>query len=253
MRQLWPFIGVLILVAIVAPAAGQSRAGRTDQAKSSKDAASAKQQSRQKPKQKRMPGVTRGREAAVMAFVREHHAELADLLLYLKSNQPKEYQLAVRDLFRTSERLAQMQERDFKRYELELALWKAQCLHWGPPMGSSSNGHIRFSCLNHIDKLGNDDPTFDPAQYKRDCRRVCMAMNVVIPNVLAYLEDELPPHKKRIFDMHLKMCRDCRDYLRAYKASMNLAKLALTEEEIAPLPDVPADLVRAVLASREAP
>ena len=69
--------------------------------------------------------------------------------------------------------------------------------------------------------------------------------------ILAYLEDELPPRKKRVFEIHLKMCRECRAYLRAYQASMNLAKRALTEEEIAPLAEVPDDLVDAVLAARE--
>ena len=71
-----------------------------------------------------MPGVTPEREAAVRTFLRQHHPELADLLLYLQTSQPHEYQRAVRDLFRASERLAQIQERDYDRYELELSLWK---------------------------------------------------------------------------------------------------------------------------------
>jgi hypothetical protein len=75
-------------------------------------------------KAKPMPGVTPEREAAVRTFLRQHHPELADLLLYLQTSQPHEYQRAVRDLFRASERLAQIQERDYDRYELELKLWK---------------------------------------------------------------------------------------------------------------------------------
>src|SRR6478736_3014044 len=56
--------------------------------------------------------VTPEREAAAMAFVKQHHPELADLLTMLKAGNQKEYEKAVRELYRTSERLAQIQERD---------------------------------------------------------------------------------------------------------------------------------------------
>jgi hypothetical protein len=71
-------------------------------------------------------GVTPERQAAVMTFVQRNHAELADLLAHLKARQPAEYEGAVRELFRTTERLAQIQERDPLQYELEVALWTAQ-------------------------------------------------------------------------------------------------------------------------------
>lgn len=82
-----------------------------------------------KPKtagEKNPPGITLEREAAVMTFVKQHHPELSELLIHLKEHSPNEYQRAVRDLFRTSERLAQIQERDSLTYELELKLWKAR-------------------------------------------------------------------------------------------------------------------------------
>lgn len=82
--------------------------------------------SKTKPPAKQLPGITPAREAAVMTFVKHHHAELSELLVHLKENAPKEYDRAVRDLFRTSERLAQLQERDSQAYELELRLWKAR-------------------------------------------------------------------------------------------------------------------------------
>ena len=72
------------------------------------------------------PGLTPEREAAAMTFVRQHHAELVDLLRYLKDEEPQAYRQAVLDLFRASERLAQAQERDYERYELELAIWKTE-------------------------------------------------------------------------------------------------------------------------------
>lgn len=69
--------------------------------------------------------VTPERSAAAMTFVQQHHPELADLLVYLRDNLPNEYNKAVRELFRTSERLARLQENgDARRYNLELQIWQ---------------------------------------------------------------------------------------------------------------------------------
>lgn len=70
--------------------------------------------------------ITPEREAAVNTFVRLHHPDLVDLLAHLKANQRKEFERAVRELFRVSENLAQLQERDQERHALELRRWKAQ-------------------------------------------------------------------------------------------------------------------------------
>jgi len=79
-----------------------------------------------RPLAKEMPVFTPEREAAAITFVRTHHPELADLVAVLKERQPKEYQRALRDLFRASERLAQIHDVDKGRYELELKAWKLQ-------------------------------------------------------------------------------------------------------------------------------
>jgi len=64
--------------------------------------------------------------------------------------------------------------------------------------------------------------------------------------ILAYLDDALPPQKKFLFESHLKLCRECRAYLKAYRASV-----ALTEaQKEVPLEDVPEDLIKAALAAR---
>jgi hypothetical protein len=70
--------------------------------------------------------VTPEREAAVLNFVQRNHTELAELLAYLKSDQPEEYERAIKEIFRTTERLALIQERDPLQYELEVALWTGQ-------------------------------------------------------------------------------------------------------------------------------
>ncbi len=91
-----------------------------------------KKGARQSPKEKgRKPAapsrsVSKEHEAAVRAFVDQHHPELANLLEYLKTHQPAKHQVAVRNLFRTWERLAHFQERDPERYELEMAAWSAK-------------------------------------------------------------------------------------------------------------------------------
>lgn len=70
--------------------------------------------------------------------------------------------------------------------------------------------------------------------------------------ILAYLEDDLPPRRKSVFEFHLKVCRECRDYLAAYRASLELAKGALGQDRDHLDDDVPEDLVKAVLAARNA-
>ncbi len=70
--------------------------------------------------------------------------------------------------------------------------------------------------------------------------------------ILAYLDDELPRSKRRVFDWHIRLCKECREYLAAYIASLELTKKALATDEAASLPDVPDDLVTAVMEARKA-
>lgn len=70
--------------------------------------------------------VTAEQEAEVLAFLRQHHTELADLLGHLQRNRPAEYARAVRDIWHASERLRQVEKGDSDRYELELQSWVIQ-------------------------------------------------------------------------------------------------------------------------------
>lgn len=82
---------------------------------------------RKSPGSKSSAWVATERSAAVMTFVKQHHPELADLLVYLRDNLPDQYNKAVRDLYRTSERLARLRSNgDENRYELELLIWQTQ-------------------------------------------------------------------------------------------------------------------------------
>src|SRR6185437_12400029 len=64
------------------------------------------------------------RESAALAFVGEHHPELHGLLQQLKADNPKQYQQAILDLYRATQRLSDRKEKDPVRYELELKAWK---------------------------------------------------------------------------------------------------------------------------------
>ncbi|HET6881368.1 MAG TPA: hypothetical protein VFI31_14495 [Pirellulales bacterium] len=64
------------------------------------------------------------REQAALVLVREHHPDLVELLQRLKATKKKEYQQAVKELYRDSQRLENVRERDPERYGLELRAWQ---------------------------------------------------------------------------------------------------------------------------------
>lgn len=70
--------------------------------------------------------VTPERELAALDFAGLHHPELVKLIAPLKTSNPKEYQHAIRELFRTSERLLLIKSKDPARHDLELEAWKVQ-------------------------------------------------------------------------------------------------------------------------------
>ena len=70
--------------------------------------------------------------------------------------------------------------------------------------------------------------------------------------VLGYLDGELPARQAKVFEWHLRICRECREYLAAYKRTIEVGKAVLGPVDESVPDDVPEDLVRAVLDSREA-
>ncbi len=70
--------------------------------------------------------------------------------------------------------------------------------------------------------------------------------------ILAYLEGELPDRQQFIFELHLKVCHECRDYLAAYRRTIEISKRAFEEPDRLVTDDVPEDLVKAILAARDA-
>ena len=132
-RKRWLVAGLISLVvpALVwaeanEPAGSSAAATGSSAAATGAEAKAAKTDSPTKPAKspKRVSGFTEEREAAAMTFVRMNHPELAALLDQLKLNDIAEYQRAIRELFHSSEKLAQLQDRNPKRYPMELEAWK---------------------------------------------------------------------------------------------------------------------------------
>lgn len=69
--------------------------------------------------------------------------------------------------------------------------------------------------------------------------------------IVDYIEGELPSKQVRIFELHLKVCRECREYLEAYKRTMSVSKRSfeLSESVVDPA-SVPEDLIAAVIAAK---
>jgi len=69
--------------------------------------------------------------------------------------------------------------------------------------------------------------------------------------VLSYLDGELTNRQQSVFELHLRLCRECRDYLAAYQRAADLHR-AVFQSQDEPVPeDVPEDLIKAILDARE--
>ena len=68
--------------------------------------------------------------------------------------------------------------------------------------------------------------------------------------VQGYLDGGLPPRQVKIFEWHLRMCRECREYLAAYRRAIEIGEAMLGSAGNAVPDDVPEDLVRAIMESR---
>ncbi|QDT55048.1 hypothetical protein Pan44_30890 [Caulifigura coniformis] len=65
-------------------------------------------------------------EDAALEFAKRHHPELAKLLGPMKAASPRDYQKAIRELDRVSDRLIRMETRSPDRYAIEIELWKTE-------------------------------------------------------------------------------------------------------------------------------
>lgn len=79
-----------------------------------------------KPEQGGATALAPEREETALAFVREHHPELAVLLESLRVMKPGDYHRAINELYQVSRSLENLRQRNPRRYEVGLELWKAK-------------------------------------------------------------------------------------------------------------------------------
>jgi anti-sigma factor RsiW len=68
-----------------------------------------------------------------------------------------------------------------------------------------------------------------------------------------YIDNDLAPGERSTFDDHLAKCSQCVKYLQQYQATIRTGKAALVASDNTIPPDVPEDLVQAILRSRARP
>ena len=61
-----------------------------------------------------------------------------------------------------------------------------------------------------------------------------------------YVGDRMSPFRRAQFNLHLKLCRPCREYLESYKQARSLSGEALSEENL-PAEPMPEAMVQTIL------
>ncbi len=68
--------------------------------------------------------------------------------------------------------------------------------------------------------------------------------------LLDYLSGDLPEGEKVAFDRHLTLCDNCVEYLQQYKTTVDAGRGAFAASDDEVPPEVPEQLVKAILAAR---
>lgn len=69
-------------------------------------------------------GISTERVEVVLAFAREHHPELSDLLVRLEMTDTQQFQRAIHDLNKDVERLTKLKEKSSRQYDLAIRKWR---------------------------------------------------------------------------------------------------------------------------------
>ena len=69
--------------------------------------------------------------------------------------------------------------------------------------------------------------------------------------ILAYLDGELSASQRSVFEWHLRLCSECRDYLAAYRRTVEIGQMALQNPEASLPESVPEELIKAILEARK--
>ena len=77
-----------------------------------------------------------------------------------------------------------------------------------------------------------------------------MTCKELIDFLMDYVDGELPPSERRRFDRHLGLCTHCTDYVASYRETVRLGKMICRPGRDELPPDIPEDLVQAILEAR---
>jgi len=69
--------------------------------------------------------------------------------------------------------------------------------------------------------------------------------------ITSYLDGELDKREHLKFELHLKMCRECRDYLAAYQRTVDLSRSVFKTPQERFQQKVPDHLIKAILDARK--
>jgi len=69
--------------------------------------------------------------------------------------------------------------------------------------------------------------------------------------VQRYLDDDLADIKRTLFERHLRLCSECRNYLTAYQRSMEMSQAVFESDDDSVSDDVPEELIKAILDARK--
>ncbi len=77
-----------------------------------------------------------------------------------------------------------------------------------------------------------------------------MTCKDLIDFLMDFIDGELPASENRRFDQHLEICPACTTYLASYRETVRLGKMICQPDESELPPDIPEDLVEAILQAR---
>ena len=75
-----------------------------------------------------------------------------------------------------------------------------------------------------------------------------MTCQEMIDFLLAYVDEELAPEQRQIFDEHLRLCPECYHYLETYRLTIHVSRVTCEVRED-PCEEPPERLVQAILAA----
>ena len=68
--------------------------------------------------------------------------------------------------------------------------------------------------------------------------------------MMDYVSSDLPDDTRAVFERHIAACPDCVRYLTSYRQTITLCRKAFEVSDDEVSPDVPEDLVQAILAAQ---